>query len=38
MRDEIASDSVKCFEVSREHEEIQKLLDEVMTEWIGLQS
>ena len=38
MRDEIASDSVKCLEVSREHEEIQKLLDEVMTEWIGLQS
>jgi len=38
MQDEIASDSVKCLNVSNEHKMVQKLLDDVMTEWIDIQS
>lgn len=38
MQDEIASDSVKCLNVSNEHKTVQKLLDDVMTEWIDIQS
>ncbi len=38
IQDEIASDSVKCLNVSNEHKTVQKLLDDVMTEWINIQS
>lgn len=38
MQDEIASDSVKCLNVSNEHKTVQKLLDDIMTEWINIQS
>ncbi len=38
MQDDIASNSVKCLEISKEHERVQALLDDLTAEWIDIQS